>query len=163
VIHGPAMTDRNLRAPWSHLGLLDRSGPRRDGGVVFVLLLLPGIPASFPRNVVLDLVLVFTVSMFLVPVDTLYRRKPRPGQDSFGPRPRRAPTPRKMELHPEETAYFSAFSKMRRIQLDPESVIEGNSAIGSPFRAPLPSTAGLAVVVKTHWTDSHVRQAVERP
>ena len=28
-----------------------------------------------------------------------------------------------MEPHPEETADFSAFSKMRRIQLDPESVI----------------------------------------
>jgi hypothetical protein len=31
--------------------------------------------------------------------------------------------PRKMEPHPEETADFSAFSKMRRIQLDRESVI----------------------------------------
>ena len=30
---------------------------------------------------------------------------------------------RKMEPDPEETADFSAFSKMRRIQLDPESVI----------------------------------------
>lgn len=30
---------------------------------------------------------------------------------------------RKMEPHPEETADFSAFSKMRRIPLDPESVI----------------------------------------
>lgn len=30
---------------------------------------------------------------------------------------------RKMEPHPEETADFSAFSKMRRIQLDHESVI----------------------------------------
>jgi hypothetical protein len=28
-----------------------------------------------------------------------------------------------MEPHPEETADFSAFSKMRRIPLDPESVI----------------------------------------
>lgn len=38
-------------------------------------------------------------------------------------RPRQAAYARKMEPDPEETADFSAFSKMRRIQLDPESVI----------------------------------------
>ena len=37
--------------------------------------------------------------------------------------PRPAAYARKMEPHPEETADFSAFSKMRRIPLDPESVI----------------------------------------
>ena len=37
--------------------------------------------------------------------------------------PRSAAYACKMEPHPEETADFSAFSKMRRIPLDPESVI----------------------------------------
>jgi hypothetical protein len=38
-------------------------------------------------------------------------------------RPRQAAYAGKMEPHPEETPDFSPFTKMRRIQLDPESVI----------------------------------------
>jgi hypothetical protein len=37
--------------------------------------------------------------------------------------PRQAAYARKMEPHPEETPDFTPFSKMRRIKLDPESVI----------------------------------------
>ena len=55
---------------------------------------------------------------------------------------RQAAYARKMEPHPEETADFSAFSKMRRIQLDRESVI-GKELLGSPSSTnPLPATAG---------------------
>jgi hypothetical protein len=38
-------------------------------------------------------------------------------------RPQQAAYAGKMEPHPEETPDFSPFTKMRRIQLDPESVI----------------------------------------
>jgi hypothetical protein len=55
------------------------------------------------------------------PTDPVYVGR----QDSFFRPTRRGPAAyaRKMEPHPEETADFSAFSKMRRIPLDPESVI----------------------------------------
>lgn len=45
----------------------------------------------------------------------------RTGVSSHPPRP--AAYARKMDPHPEETPDFSAFSRMRRIPLDPESVI----------------------------------------
>ena len=41
----------------------------------------------------------------------------------MGERDRQAAYARKMEPYPEETPDFSPFIKMRRIQLDPESVV----------------------------------------
>ena len=58
----------------------------------------------------------------MVAVETLDRDRCQ-GKTLSAHRPRHAAYARKMEHHPEETADFSAFSKMRRIQLDPESVI----------------------------------------
>lgn len=58
----------------------------------------------------------------MVAVETIDRDRCQ-GKILSAHRPRQAAYARKMEPHPEETADFSAFSKMRRIQLDPESVI----------------------------------------
>jgi hypothetical protein len=56
--------------------------------------------------------------------DGLNGHVPRAGKTVLSAHPPRpAAYARKMESHPEETADFSAFSKMRRIPLDPESVI----------------------------------------
>ena len=76
---------------------------------------------SFPRSAG-PLDLVFNVSIGLVAVETLDRDRCQ-GKILSAHRPRQAAYARKMEPHPEETVDFSVFSKMRRLQLDPESVI----------------------------------------